>query len=85
MQYSIYIDVLFLQEVIINFYTLELCKLIFKSTATHKKMVLTALLASVYQVVLLYMPYPSDTVLFYTELFVYSLRNIRAEYLFLSE
>ena len=71
MQYRIYVDVLFLQEVIINFYTLELCKLIFRSTATHKKIGFTALFASVYQVILLYIPYPSDTVLFYIVLFVF--------------
>ena len=66
MYYQIYLDSLFIQEVIVNFYVLELCRLSLVSTATHKRLMLAAIFAGGYQVILLCISFPENIVLFYS-------------------
>lgn len=70
MHYQIYLDSLLVQELIVNFYVLELCRLSLMSTATHKRLMFAALFAGVYQVILLCIPFPENIVLFYGMVFI---------------
>lgn len=65
MYYQLYVDSLFIQELIINFYVLELCRLCLMSTATHKRLFYAALFTGVYQVIMLCVSYPENMILFY--------------------
>lgn len=71
MHYQIYLDSLFIQELIVNFYVLELCRLSLMSTATHKRLIAAAAFAGVYQVILLCIPFPDNIVLFYSLVFIF--------------
>lgn len=71
MHYQIYLDSLFIQEVIVNFYVLELCRLSLVSTATHKRLILASVFAGGYQVLLLCVSFPENIVLFYSLVFVF--------------
>ncbi len=68
MQYRIYLDSLFIQEVILNFYVLMLCRICLISTATRKRLILASVFAGGYQVLLFLLPLPKQIVLFYTVL-----------------
>lgn len=70
MHYQVYLDSLLVQELIVNFYVLELCRLSLMSTATHKRLLLSALFTGVYQVILLCIPFPENIVLFYGMVFI---------------
>lgn len=70
MHYQIYLDSLLIQEMIVNFYVLELCRLCLMSTATHKRLVFAALFAGLFQVILLCIPFPDNLVLFYITVFM---------------
>ncbi len=65
MQYRIYLDSLFIQEVILNFYVLMLCRICLISTATRKRLILASVFAGGYQVLLFLLPLPGQIVLFY--------------------
>ncbi len=69
MHYQIYLDSLFIQEVIVNFYVLMLCKICLMSTATHKRLFFASVFAGSFQVILFLIPFPENIVLFYIELF----------------
>ena len=68
MQYRIYLDSLFIQEVILNFYVLMLCRICLISSATRKRLILASVFAGGYQVFLFLLPLPTQPVLFYTAL-----------------
>lgn len=65
MHYQIYLDSLFIQEVIVNFYVLKLCRICLMSTATHKRLILASFFAGVFQTVLFLIPFPENIILFY--------------------
>lgn len=70
MYYQVYIDSLFIQEIIINLYVLGLCKLCLMSSATFRRVFFAALFISAYQVIMLYIPFPQNIVLFYGTVFM---------------
>ncbi|MBQ8038954.1 MAG: sigma-E processing peptidase SpoIIGA [Lachnospiraceae bacterium] len=69
MQYQIYLDSLFIQEVVINFYVLMLCKLCLINTTTWKRMIFASIFAGGFQVGVLLLPFPNNIVMFYVMLF----------------
>lgn len=70
MYYQLYVDSLLIQELIINFYVLELCRLCLMSTATRKRLFFAALFAGIYQVIMLCISYPENMILFYLILII---------------
>lgn len=70
MHYQIYLDSLLIQEMIVNFYVLELCKLCLMSTATHIRLLFAAFFAGFFQVILLCISFPKNIVLFYIIVFI---------------
>ena len=70
MHYQIYLDSLFVQEVIVNFYVLELCRLSLAGTATHKRLMFASVFAGGYQVILLCISFPENIVMFYSLVFL---------------
>lgn len=70
MYYQLYVDSLLIQELVINFYVLELCRLCLMSTATHKRLFFAALFTGVYQVIMLCISYPENGILFYLILMI---------------
>lgn len=70
MHYQIYLDSLFLQEMIVNFYVLELCRICLMNTATHKRLFFASVFAGVFQVILVCIPFPKNMVLFYFMVFL---------------
>lgn len=71
MYYEIYVDSFLIQEVIVNFYVLMLCKLCLMCTATHKRIFFASICAGIYQLVLLFIPFPNNVVLFYISIFLF--------------
>lgn len=71
MHYQIYADVLFVQEWILNFYVLEMCRLSLMCTATHKRLFAASAFFGICQVLILFVPFPENMVLFYGLLFVF--------------
>lgn len=69
MNYQIYLDSLFIQEVIVNFYVLKLCRICLMSTATHKRLILASAFAGGFQVALFLISFPENIILFYIVLF----------------
>ena len=65
MYYQIYLDSLLIQEVIINFYVLELCKICLMSSVTHKRLILTSLVAGSLQTLLFLLTFPTNLFWFY--------------------
>lgn len=70
MRYQIYLDSFLIQEFVINFYVLKLCNICLMCTATHKRLFMTSLIAGIYQVILLFIPFPSNRILFYIMFFI---------------
>ncbi len=70
MYYQVYLDVFFVQEMIVNFYVLELLRICLMSTATHRKLIFAAAFAGLYQVILLCIPFPENLVIFYVFLLI---------------
>lgn len=69
MYYQVYLDSLFIQEIIINFYVLNLCRICLISTATQKRLIASSMFGGGFQVLLFLLPYPDQTILFYIVLF----------------
>lgn len=65
MYYQVYLDSFLIQEFIINFYVLKLCKLCLMSTATQKRIMFAALFTSVVQLIMICVPYPKNDLIFY--------------------
>ncbi len=67
MNYQVYLDSFLIQEIIINFFVLKLCKMYLLCTATTKRLLLAALFAGIYQVILLFVPFMHNRFLFYLQ------------------
>lgn len=65
MYYEIYVDSFLLQEIGMNFYVLLLCRLCLMRTATCRRILLAAIVESVFQLFLIFIPYPTNLILFY--------------------
>lgn len=77
MHYQIYLDSFLMQEIIVSFYVLELCKICLMCTATHKRIILASLFMGLYQIFLLMLPFPQSPVWFYFMVFIlYSLGSL---------
>lgn len=70
MHYRVYIDSFFIQELVINFYVLLLCKVCFISTKKYKNLVLAALFLATYQTAILFIDFPEKQILFYGLLWI---------------
>lgn len=73
MSYQIYLDSFLIQEWIMNFYVLKLCNMCLMCTATNKRLIWASFFAGIYQVLLLFLPFPQTEILFYIIVFFLSL------------
>ncbi len=64
MSYEIYLDSLFLQEVVINFYVLMICRNCMICRGKYKRLIMAAVIAGMFQTVLFLLPMPDNRILF---------------------
>lgn len=65
MGYEIYLDGLFLQEVIISFYVLMLCRNCIVFRGKYKRLISASVFAAGFQTILFLLPMPDNKILFY--------------------
>lgn len=70
MCYQLYLDSFWVQEFVINFYVLLLCKICFVSTIRYRRITLAAIILSVYQTAMFFIPFPQQPFLFYSMLWL---------------
>ena len=65
MHYQVYLDSFFMQEFVINFYVLLLCKVCFISTTKYRNIIWASLFLASYQTATLLMDFPKQIIPFY--------------------
>ena len=70
MYYKLYIDTFFIQEFVINFYVLLLCKICFIGRVRYRRIALAAAILAGYQTSMLFVPFPQHPFLFFLMLWI---------------
>lgn len=70
MYYKLYIDVFFIQEFVINFYVLLLCKICFIGMVRYRRIALAAAILATYQTTMLFVSFPQPPFCFFLMLWM---------------